>query len=539
MKKKLSILLALIMSLSVLSTACTKTSEEAETTTAAVTTTTAQPANEESAVSETEAAAEESVTEETTTAAEEVVETVTLDSVKDAASAIEATKSSWTETAVSKTMYTTAACYSRKTAVVGAKSVKQYKKGVTVTVVAVTSTGYYKLKDGTFIHSDYLKEKKAAASTTKATTTAAATTTGKSGTVVGAGTAVKLTGKAVDYKTRYGYKQLTAEQKALYAQFVEAAMNLQPVVEPKYTYSKEDVVKVYSMVFNQESQLFWLGSSIPTGSKYLFLTYKEQDPAKIAAMQKKIDANVKSLMSKISGYKSTVSKLKVLYDWVIVNAEFSIDGAGYNSTIYNGLLGGANLQCAGYAKTMEYLCDQAGIQSMVIIGANKKNESHAWNVVYCDNGWYNLDATWGDPMNKFGADYIRYEFLLVPDSWIHNKTHFSINKKIEGTKVTLFTPPACTKTACNYFNANKKTYSTLTDAEKALNAAISDAVKNGKNVAEIRVNTKELYDTMMSDTNAKVYNKYAKGLSANVVGLSKQFSDSFGVQVVHYDIVYK
>lgn len=49
--------------------------------------------------------------------------------------------------------------YSRKDAVVGSAAVKKYKINEKVSVVAKTNTDYYKLKDGTFIHKDYLSTK--------------------------------------------------------------------------------------------------------------------------------------------------------------------------------------------------------------------------------------------------------------------------------------------------------------------------------------------------------------------------------------------
>ena len=63
----------------------------------------------------------------------------------------------WTEQETSGTMYVnTDGIYSREVAVIGSKAMRQYTLNEAVTVVALTSTDYYKLADGTFIHSDYL-----------------------------------------------------------------------------------------------------------------------------------------------------------------------------------------------------------------------------------------------------------------------------------------------------------------------------------------------------------------------------------------------
>lgn len=64
----------------------------------------------------------------------------------------------WTETKASGTKYVNTDCYSRKKAVLGADTVKLYSVNDKVTVTAKTDTGYFKLSDGSFIHSDYLSD---------------------------------------------------------------------------------------------------------------------------------------------------------------------------------------------------------------------------------------------------------------------------------------------------------------------------------------------------------------------------------------------
>ena len=80
----------------------------------------------------------------------------------------------WTETKASGTKYVNTDCYSRKKAVLGAETVKLYSVNDKVTITAKTDTGYFKLSDGSFIHSDYLSDSKVtqtAAPATKKTET--------------------------------------------------------------------------------------------------------------------------------------------------------------------------------------------------------------------------------------------------------------------------------------------------------------------------------------------------------------------------------
>ena len=75
----------------------------------------------------------------------------------------------WTETKASGTKYVNTDCYSRKKAVLGADTVKLYSVNDKVTVTAKTDTGYFKLSDGSFIHSDYLSDSKVTQSAAPAT----------------------------------------------------------------------------------------------------------------------------------------------------------------------------------------------------------------------------------------------------------------------------------------------------------------------------------------------------------------------------------
>ena len=75
----------------------------------------------------------------------------------------------WTESKASGTKYVNTDCYSRKKAVLGADTVKLYSVNDKVTVTAKTDTGYFKLSDGSFIHSDYLSDSKIVIQTTTTT----------------------------------------------------------------------------------------------------------------------------------------------------------------------------------------------------------------------------------------------------------------------------------------------------------------------------------------------------------------------------------
>lgn len=111
-----------------------------------------------------------------TTAAQTTTATTTAKPKPATTTTVATTKPTpeWTETKASGTKYVNTDCYSRKKAVLGAETVKLYSVNDKVTVTAKTDTGYFKLSDGSFIHSDYLSDSKVtqtAAPATKKTET--------------------------------------------------------------------------------------------------------------------------------------------------------------------------------------------------------------------------------------------------------------------------------------------------------------------------------------------------------------------------------
>lgn len=565
MKKKISLILALALAASMLAS-CKKTDEETaglpdtgttppsltqmtmpeeEETTTADTTTAADTESEsdtetESETSESETAAE---SETTTTTASETTAASESETTTTASTASTTAKKEWSETEISETLYITTACYSRTKAIVGSDSVKKYDVGTKINIVAATDTGYYKLADGTFIHSDYVSdEPPSEKTTTKKETAKTKTTTNKSNDIEKpSNNAEKISSSYTkSYTDRYPYQQLSSSEKQLYRNIVEAAESFRTEVTVPDGLMTQDIYKIYCLVYNNEPQLFWLSTRVPSGYGTISLNYSlTRDQAE--STQAAIDQNVKDIMKTVGSYSSTISRLKVIYDWVITNNTFSLDGTFATCSVYNGLTGNGTIQCQGYAKSILYLCDVAGIDCMVVNGKNTEGDTHAWNVVYCDNGYYILDSTWGDPIINYGQrNYARYLFFLANDSMIKN-THLSVSTVTmsTGTKIKLYDPPACTKSACYYFKAYNKEYDDLDSSVAALYNEIDEAIASGKQVAHVRVDSHKTWETMTSNDYWRKFQDYAKDKSSDVKEIKRQRTLTEDILVVEYDIVYK
>lgn len=550
MKKKISFILAFLMAASMLA-GCKKTDEDSAGipdvgVADSISLTQMKMPDEEETTETTTEETEETTTEETEET-EETTEATTSETSETSVTSETAetmAEAAWRETELSETLYVSTACYSRQRAIVGSESVKKYDAGTKIEIVAVTDTGYYKLADGTFIHSDYVTDTAPAAQTT----TAAATETTKKKTTTTASTEEEPkdtssmhinSSYTKSYESRYPYQQLSSAEQQLYRSIVEAAENFKSKVTVPEGLLSDDIFKVYCIVYNNEPQLFWLSTSAPTGYGSITLTF-ELSRSEAEAVQKQIDATVSDVMRSVNGYTSTVSKLKVIHDWVVTHNSFSLTGTYETCSVYNGLAGHGELQCQGYAKTTQYLCDMAGIECMTVVGNNTAGSTHAWNVVYCENGYYILDTTWDDPRSDNNrSSYVRHVLFLANDSMIKNShLNQSTAKRGNGTRVKLFTPPSCTSSACYYFKAYGKEYSDLDSAVNALYAEFDAVLASGTQAVHIRVSDHSLWETLMSDDYTRTFQKYVKSKDSSVKAISRQKTLTEDINVVEFDIQY-
>jgi hypothetical protein len=430
-------------------------------------------------------------------------------------------------------MYTTQACYSRAEAIIGSTIVGEYGQGTQVSVIAVTNTGYYKLADGTFIHSDYLSE-----SGTPAATQAPATLPAPSPDTDGP-TYSGSTSFEGDYTDRYFWDQLSGLEQDLYAKIVAKAMNFDTTMIEVNNMTYNDVVKIYFLVFNMEPQLFWLDTGANVTSYGIGLKYvltKQQ----AATIKNEIDRTTNSIMTQANKYSSAWNKLLIFYNYIILNNDSNEISSNTAAAcgIENGLRPGAgDLQCNGYAKTMQYLCDISGIECLTLPGMNAHGTTHAWNKVKVGGKWYIIDATWADPASN-GGDFISHPFFMVPDSWTVN-THLMANQKTlnSGAVITYFTPPAATDSSLNYFKVMNREYTGVEAGYAGICAEMKRAIEAGELTAEIRITDEASYQTLISSQYKSAVLQYARKILPGV-NLKPQTSNRADSHVLQYNIVY-
>ena len=124
-------------------------------------------------------------------------------------------------------------------------------------------------------------------------------------------------------------------------------------------------------------------------------------------------------------------KLKYVHDWLITSVAYDYKGLkkrrrepmsyamtylAYLSNEYGAIIDGEAI-CEGYSAAFKVIVDEL-IRRKALKGVEcdiAVNDSHAWNRVWLDGHWYNVDVTWDD----FGVEDFFYgissEYFLVSD----------------------------------------------------------------------------------------------------------------------------
>lgn len=108
-------------------------------------------------------------------------------------------------------------------------------------------------------------------------------------------------------------------------------------------------------------------------------------------------------------------KLEIFYYWIASNINYDTDSytsGNYHSSDGQTTLNNRKAVCQGYSELYKAMCDSVDIKCYIISGYAKgfayetddvfTQTNHAWNIVYVDDDWWLLDATWG-------SGYVEYK----------------------------------------------------------------------------------------------------------------------------------
>lgn len=171
-------------------------------------------------------------------------------------------------------------------------------------------------------------------------------------------------------------------------------------------------------------------------------------------LQDWLDEKVTDICKPILEIEDAFAKEIYIHNYLIQNVKYSEVTVSQPINAYTvaGALFENNSVCAGVALSFKLLMDFLDIPCIVATGtavnAIGNAERHAWNIVYIEDGYYQMDVTW-NLLNGRSNRIVKYEYF--------NLTTDEMNK----SRIADYEYPLCTSRKYNYFiYTNSVVYST-------------------------------------------------------------------------------
>lgn len=264
---------------------------------------------------------------------------------------------------------------------------------------------------------------------------------------------------------RFYYQQLTEEKQLVYRELLQG---IRDESEEIYVHMQDGkaAMDLFQLVLDDFPDIFWCVGEISaeySEDESLFFDYTILKPTyeyrgqERQKRQQEIESGAAELLKNAPTDGTDFEKVQYVYEAVIAHTDYVKD-APDNQTIYSVLVNGKSV-CGGYARSVQYLLKQLGVESIYVYGTAMTEQTaeglpHAWNLVRCEGNYYQVDATWGDPLylsEEEGmaepAEEIYYDYLFCTDQQVAD-THRAD---------TTFSYPACTDES-QYVYVKKGTY---------------------------------------------------------------------------------
>ncbi len=264
------------------------------------------------------------------------------------------------------------------------------------------------------------------------------------------------------------YEMLNNNEKAVYKQAYANAIEYSKTFVPTETIDTASIINVMSALNYDHPELFYLDNSFQykytKNGKIVQIilqfnsTYNNIEEATTA-----FNRNANTIIENAKKLSNNYEKEKYVYEALISKISYS-ESSSINQSAYSALVNGKTV-CAGYAKAFQYIMTELGIPTYYVVG-KASSSNHAWNIVKLEDGYYNVDVTWGD------TSPINYTYFNVTDTNFSNHTRTDLSVNL----------PKCTATTYKYKTTTSSSRSNTNNSSNNTNNSKSNDLNNSDNI---------------------------------------------------------
>ncbi len=299
--------------------------------------------------------------------------------------------------------------------------------------------------------------------------------------------------KESENNTRYYYNTLTQDGKIAYSGILAQIRNHPEEIEIP-PLDEEEFHKMFQALSYDNPELLCMQNEsriISRGAKAYFAPQYVCDEQTCEAHAEQLESELQKILLGVQSEWNDYQTELYFHDTICARMAYETadDTVGY--TTYDALILGRAV-CEGYARSMQLLCNHAGIPNYLVtgIGTERDSESqgHMWNVVTVAGQNYYVDATWDD-MDSESISRFSHAFFNVSEEDVRY-THTEI----------LPADNRCIYSQYNYFTYESLQFSEYNSAAKArLTDIMESVIARGEDTFEIRFSDRQIFDAATAD----------------------------------------
>ena len=256
------------------------------------------------------------------------------------------------------------------------------------------------------------------------------------------------------------YAVLSSKEKEVYSLLYEGLSKGSKKIDcQKANANEEQLTKAIDAVLNDHAELFWIDNQYEftydsDGGIIEDVTFDFFDFAstsdKLNDAKTAFEKAADDILAGIGSQQSAVEYERAIHDYICKNTAYD-ESAPYNQSAYSVIVLHKSV-CAGYSKAFQYLLNKKEITCYYIPGTTTDSSiggedgAHAWNIIYLDGEYYNVDVLWDDSASETMEEDV-YPFFNLTDSAFLYHTRDNLAQSL----------PKCTGTKYKYSNCFGKT----------------------------------------------------------------------------------
>ena len=241
----------------------------------------------------------------------------------------------------------------------------------------------------------------------------------------------------------------------------------------------DEIMQVIKMMRLDNPEIIQLGSHYTLRGNDLILPLGDKDAMDklLTECQETAQAALEKIKAKYNGNPTKIEYVKEIHDFIVLEKQYK--SSAMDQTMAGILTDAYTPVCSSYALAFHYMCELAGIQTVIVHGEAKnssgKTESHVWNMVNLGDkvdyarmlteneqdinpaDWYEIDVTWGDPLGA-PEDHIEYKYFNLTTDEMTSHSSGTKHVRSQGEAYDSYPVEKCTGTTYNYDYLVKNNY---------------------------------------------------------------------------------